>query len=511
MPRNHVRITNRGTTPESTMIKAALLCIEGNMSERSAATKFNICHVSLNRYIKKFILQRDTGCVLSFGYRSHNKIFDEVQEKQLADYAKISADMYFGLNLKNIRKLAYEFSVKLNLTVPKSWEYNKQAGPDWAADFLKRNPSVSICLPKATGISRAIHFKSENVKYFVDKYESILLKYKLQAHDIYNMDKLGVTFIQKTGKIVASRDNKHTAIENGKNRTVNMCLAINATGNLIPPMYIFSNNLNMEGVEFLKYLKKFTKHVKPSVDKKVLILLDNHESHLCLPVIDFCRESGILLLSFPPHCFEKLQPLNRTVYRLFNQFLNKNMLAWIENNPGKRLRAYDVPLVSSRALVSAATPKNIINGFSISGIWPLNREVFTRDKLMQEVVADIDDMLVDNIDEEPKNYVIRKPKNCITEEPVNNIDITPHIKPEESVTRPIIDLSSSSGILSEHAKRYLKLALGDKKKRKIGSKRKKKSTIRTNTPKKLKIEDKTKNNTKRNRVFKNKKNKKSKS
>ncbi|XP_016659302.1 uncharacterized protein LOC107883579 [Acyrthosiphon pisum] len=455
MPRNRVKSTNRGTTSERTMQKAALLCLDNLMSEQSAATKFNICHASLTRYMEKFKRHRGTGsCLPKFGHRSHNKIFNDFQEKQLADYVRISADMYFGLNSKNIGKLAYEFSVKLDSKVPKSWRRKKVAGPDWITDFLKRNPSLFISLPKATSISRAINFNPENLKHFMDRYESILSKYKFQAHDIYNMDEIRVTFVQKTGKIVASRGYKHNkAIISGKDSTVNMYLAINAAGNLIPPMHIFSKAANnskfMQGVEFLKIMKKFAKYVRPSVDKKVLILLDNHKTHICLPVIDFCKKAGILLLSFPPHGFRKLQPLKRSVYRPFNTFLNQNISAWIENNQGIKLRTYDVPLVSSStsALVSAATPQNIINGFAITGIWPLNRDAFTKDTFTPAVFEDIDNMLIDNVDKEPINDVMRGDlKNTITELPAN-VGIMPHLETEESSTLSILSYDLDNDLI----------------------------------------------------------------
>ncbi|XP_022169437.1 uncharacterized protein LOC111033144 [Myzus persicae] len=472
MPRNREKTTNRGTTSESTMQKAAQLCLDNlNMSERAVAAKFNINHVTLNRYLKKFKLHRETGsCLPAFGYQPYNKIFDDFQEKQLADYVKISADMYFGLNNRNIRQLAYEFAVKLDLTVPKSWKHNKEAGPDWITDYLKRNPSVSSYLAKVTKISRANHFNPANFKHFMDKYESILLKYKFQAHDVYNMDEIKITYFQKTRKIVASRGNKLNikAIKSGKSSSITMCLAINAAGNVIPPMYTISktaNNLNcVQGVEFLKLLKTFAKYVRPSVDNKVLILLDNHVSHLYLPVIDFCREAGILLLSFPPNCFHKLQPLNTSVFTPFSQFLKENMAVWLQNNPEMALRTHDVPLVSSSAsaLVSAATPQNIINGFSLSGIWPLKRDEF-----MPAVFADTDDRLIDNDDEESIDYVIREPNNSMTEEPVNNIDITPHVTTEGSLTRHIIDLQqSASEISQEDIKPFIKQELQDKNVRK---------------------------------------------
>ncbi|KAL4100747.1 hypothetical protein QTP88_020779 [Uroleucon formosanum] len=503
MPRNRVKTTNRGTTSERTMQEAAILCLDNHMSERSAAKKFNICHVSLNRYIKKFKLHRETGiCLPAFGYRPHNKIFDDFQEKQLVDYVKFSADMYFGYNSKNIRKLAYEFSVKLDVTIPNSWKKNEEAGPDWVIDFLKRNPSLSSCLPKTTNMTRATEYNPGNVKPFMDKYKSILLKYKFQAHDIYNMDEIGATFVQETGKIVASRGNKHIeAITSDKDGTVSMCLAINAAGILIPPMHTFSkaaNNLNfMQGVEFLQILKKFTKYVRPSVNKKVLILLELHDAHLCLPVIEFCREAGIFLLMFPPHCVHKLQPLNRSVYKPFNKFLNQNLSAWIENNPGIQFKTYDVPLLSfsTSALVNAATPQNIIKGFLVSGIWPFNSDLCADYRFTPDTFQKVDNMFIDDSDEESIST-----------------HFNPDSKTEESSTPPIFDLNLDSSRLRspETIRLILKLTSQIRRKEQIRIRKKVKSTILTNMLGKLEMKDETKNNAKRNLVCKNKKSTKSK-
>lgn len=145
MPRKRKRTTSRGTTSDTTMETAALLCLDEHMSERSVATSLNICHVSLNRYIKKFKLHRETGSALpSVGYRPHSKVFNDIHEKQLVDYIKNSADMYFGLSPKEVRKLSFEFAVKLGLKVPMNWTNNKEAGVDWFSEFLKRNSSISI-------------------------------------------------------------------------------------------------------------------------------------------------------------------------------------------------------------------------------------------------------------------------------------------------------------------------------------------------------------------------------
>lgn len=53
MPRARKKITSRGTLPDSVMRTAANICLEENQSIRSVAARFDICHVSLSRYIKK--------------------------------------------------------------------------------------------------------------------------------------------------------------------------------------------------------------------------------------------------------------------------------------------------------------------------------------------------------------------------------------------------------------------------------------------------------------------------
>lgn len=51
-----------------------------------------------------------------------------------------------------------------------------------------------------------------------------------------------------------------------------------------------------------------------------------------------------------------------------------------EDEPGKRMTIYHIPALVRDALPLAITPKNITSGFRCSGIWPLNRNIFTEDE-----------------------------------------------------------------------------------------------------------------------------------
>ncbi|KAL3280639.1 hypothetical protein HHI36_003875 [Cryptolaemus montrouzieri] len=51
--------------------------------------------------------------------------------------------MHYGLSLKQLLTLAYEYAESSGCNYPKSWKENKCGGKDWAAGFRKRNPELN--------------------------------------------------------------------------------------------------------------------------------------------------------------------------------------------------------------------------------------------------------------------------------------------------------------------------------------------------------------------------------
>lgn len=146
-----------------------------------------------------------------------------------------------------------------------------------------------------------------------------------------------------------------TSGERGIN--VTMIAGINAVGNHVPPMLIFPRvhfkthmlngappgtigTANPSGwsneEKFREYMKHFIQHVKPSRENPVLLVFDNHDSHVSIPLINLAKSNGVVLLTFPPHTSHKFQPLDRTVFGPYKTYYNQAVSEWMLQNPGTR-------------------------------------------------------------------------------------------------------------------------------------------------------------------------------
>lgn len=413
MPRTRVRTTTRGLTATSVYECAAEDVENYNISVRAAAKKHNVCHVTLHRYIKKKEKYEsdDSTLMPHVGYRSVKRVFSDEQEKIIAEYVINASDIFHGLCPKDIRKLAYELATMNNISIPSTWVDNQTAGPDWFSAFMKRNPQLSIRSPQPTSLARATSFNRTNVNAFFDNLAKVMERYRFEPMDIWNMDETGITTVQKPNRIVAKRGVKQVgAITSAERGTlVTIAIAVNAQGSSTAPLFVFprlryhdhfvrdgpigcigTGNASgwMQEEEFLVFLRHFEKFAKPTPEHKCLLLLDNHESHISIRSLNYCKSKGIVLLSFPPHCTHRMQPLDRSVYGPFKKMVNAFADSWIRNHPGKTMSIYDIPSIVREALPLAVTPKNIAAGFQCTGIVPFNRNVFSEIDFAPSAVTD---------------------------------------------------------------------------------------------------------------------------
>lgn len=500
MPLIYKRKTDR-INPSLNIIKQAVKdIIEDKKSLRATGEKYGISKTSLSRYVMNHskLKPAETKYVTT-------QIFSSEEETSLHEYILQCSKLHYGLSKKLCRGLAFDYAVARNKKIPKSWSENKTAGIDWLRGFFKRHPELTVRKPEATSLSRATSFNRTNTKEFFLNLESVLKKYKFPPQSIYNIDETGVSTVQVPAKVIAKKGAKQvgqiTSAERGS--LVTMCATVNAIGNKIPPFFIFPRvhfkpNLMLKNAPigsdgaanpsgwmtsniFLEFLKHFFKHAQPTPQNPVLIIMDNHETHISVDALNFAKMNGIILLTIPPHCSQKLQPLDVSVFGPFKKCYNSAADRWLLSNPGKTISIYEICELVNDAFSPAFTTKNIESGFSKTGIHPFNNDIFTDDDFLCSFVTDRPDPTVPVASSSHQQELSNDYTSLNLSHQPSSLS-SPNLLPGTS--KDVKTCSSDFFVITpEHIRPYPKAG-----ERKVQGNRKGKSRVLTDTPEKEEVE-----------------------
>ncbi len=138
---------------------------------------------------------------------------------------------------------------------------------------------------------------------------------------IYNVNETGLLTVQQPSNVYAETGQKQVGgivlVEWGT--LVTMINGINAVGNSVPPYFVFPrvhfkdfmlvgappgsdgvanpSGWSTEAI-FFKYMDHFIEHTNPSCENCIILILDNHESHMSPEVINKADDAGKLILIF---------------------------------------------------------------------------------------------------------------------------------------------------------------------------------------------------------------------
>ncbi|XP_067931002.1 uncharacterized protein [Watersipora subatra] len=240
----------------------------------------------------------------------------------------------------------------------------------------ERQAALNYGVPRTT-LKRYI-LASSPEKQKIGTYKGVT-RYKFMPKDIYNTDESRFATVQTPGKVVSSLGKKKvgatTSQERGELTTI--ACTINAAGNALQPFYIFKrvrwNNASLNGTpvgligtaiktawmdtEVLsnQNLPFLITNSRCSQDKPVLLLLDNHVSHVSLKTIVLAKNSGVVLLTLPSHTSHRLRPLDRTVFGTMKIFFNGALDDCMRSNPDRSIYTYDTEALYACAFVKAMT------------------------------------------------------------------------------------------------------------------------------------------------------------
>ncbi|CAG7716167.1 unnamed protein product [Allacma fusca] len=365
------------------------------MSLRNAERQYGVPAKTIGRKKKIADNGGDPAKVVLGGYKP---VFTEEEEVQLESYLITANERLLGLARPELRSLAFDYAKRLS----RKNTFNvirQKAGYEWVKGFLRRNPGVSFRIPQATSINRAKAFTSEKVAVFYSNLKLLLDQTNFSPSQIYNMDETGLSIVQKPLPVLAKRGTNSvgriTSGERGRLITAMYCCS--ATGAFIPPMLVFpGKRFNAESLNacpaefvgtvspsgwsnqevFVQWLRHFINHANPSKQNPALIILDNHTSHVTYEAVHVCIDNDISLLSLPPHCSHKMQPLDVAVFKGLKSSLKTVQHLWLSRHAPEVITEKILPRIFAEAYELSAKKSNAISGFKAAGIVPFNSNIF---------------------------------------------------------------------------------------------------------------------------------------
>lgn len=426
MPQIYKKRTSREVVSHDIMLKAIESVKSNEKSIRQAANYYNIPRNTLNRYIKKH--STDVNVTLEPNFRQR-QIFTKQQEAELAIYLKDCSKRFYGLTTVEARQFAYDLAKANNIKMPDQWSANETAGRAWLQGFMKRNPQISIRVPEATSIARATAFNRPNVAHFFDELESALKATGVTGDRIFNLDETGFNTVTRLPKVISPRGEKQVGqIVSTERGVLVTCVAIiSATGVALPPVIIMPRKKNQPGFQsgcrientliltnpitgsawmcrelFAKTIDHIVIHTQSSKERPIILVMDNHESHVSYEGLNKAKECGIHIVTLPAHTSNKTQPLDKTVFGPMKSCYGNFSNSWMLQNPGQPITIHQMPELITKSYLRACTPENILSGFQRAGIWPLDRDIFPDEWYLPATVSERPMAITEPITDEPE-------------------------------------------------------------------------------------------------------------
>lgn len=188
---------------------------------------------------------------------------------------------------------------------------------------MKRHTKLSLRKPENTSLACNVNFNKPNVDNFYSKLKSIMDRYKFPDSRILNVDESGITTVLQTPRVVAPTGAKQVGqcVSAERGQLVTFCGIITASGNAIPPVYVypqvnFKNHFIygaptcskgfasrtgwMTQEVFYEVIKHIKEHTSATTENPIMVILDNHESHIQLDTNHLLQRKWYSFADIPP-------------------------------------------------------------------------------------------------------------------------------------------------------------------------------------------------------------------
>lgn len=351
------------------------------------ARRIGISHGALS---KRFASKRDGS-----SKPGKRPLLPPTVETGLREWIVAKAEAMTPVTLKTLCMKAKEVAVLMDMP-------DKGIGtPDWARKFLGRHDDISRRVPETIDPHRLMAVNRPATDFYFAQLKAATDG--VAPENIWTMDETAVLGAKEYKELVlAPKGFKHVNDTGSgtSSKHVSMVLAASAAGDVAPPMFIFegvrsmtkygnnapsawitttpSGGMTAESMpEWLKKFFGFLKGRKDAPPGKIVLLYDNHSSHMTLEDAYAARTFPgleIVIATLLPHTSHVCSPLDVAVFKPFKtalRALRSETPARDDNIANLCVRA----LVTSTKVthnVDGTRTSNVISGFKQAGIYPLD-------------------------------------------------------------------------------------------------------------------------------------------
>ena len=375
------RAKKRKKWPNESML-AALEAVKNGCPVKRAAMEHNVPRTTLqDRHLGK----------VTHGTKPGPKTYLTVNEEtELGEFVQVVGELGYGKTRTQVKNIAE--SVAREKGVLRC----KRISDGWFRRFLERQPK--LCLRKGDSTA-GVHMDAMSDQDALDSYFK-LLNEVMEKHNlmdkpgqIYNVDESGMPFDHRPPRVLAQKGQKKVRYRTSGNKSqVTVIGCVSAAGQAIPPFVIFdAKSLNIEwtkgevagaryglsdsgwvDMDLFKswFCEQFLMYAVGS--RPLLLLLDGHSSHYNPQAVRLAKENDVILFTLVPHTTHEMQPLDTAVFGPLKIHWRDACHDFMQANPGKVISKYTFSTLLNTAWMKAMVPKNIINGFRTSGVYPFN-------------------------------------------------------------------------------------------------------------------------------------------
>ena len=364
----------------SNNLRRACDAIHDGMSVRRAAEEYGIPHSTLHDYV--------TGRVV-FGAKSGPKAYlTPSEEEELVTFLSSMSSVGYSRSVKQTLEIVQAVVNKkgIDVTVTSSW---------WKS-FKSRHKDVVLRNPEMLTHCRITGGSDANIENYFDLLEKTIYEAEINERpcQIFNLDESGFPLNPKPPKVIAKKGYKHpSSVTSSERSQITVLSCCNAGGYALPPLVIFYRKTlkldlthgevpgTMYGLSDSGWMDAeifewwFTSHflVYAPPARPLLLLMDGHSSHFSPVFVNKAAEEQVIVFCLPPHSTHKTQPLDKGVFGPLKKAWREECHSYMVNNPGKVVTRYQFSLLFNCAWMKAMTPHNIISGFRVTGIYPIDR------------------------------------------------------------------------------------------------------------------------------------------